>query len=196
MFRIIKMVVGASLVAYGMYSGNNWFYLGLLPLVMGICNKCPLGGCKDGACGIDNNTSCCSTETKKEETPCCSSDTECCSNENDVKKTMSFSANKPSSESCCSNDITNIKILGTGCANCVTLYNNVNKAIEDLNCEFEVSKVEDLEEIMKYQVINTPALVINEVVKSTGKVLSIEEIQDIISGTCENSSDNTKCCGN
>ena len=203
MFRIVKIVIGASLVAYGLYSGNNWFFLGLLPLMMGICNKCPLGGCKDGACGVDYNISSCCSNDNKEQTSCCSSDTQCCTSEdiNDKSKTMSFSSVAPTQTktSCCSNDnVTVIKILGTGCANCVTLFNTVNTAINELDGEFKVIKVEELEEIMKYQVISTPGLVINEVVKSTGKVLNKQEVIEFINGSTKDLGREVKeqCCGN
>ena len=99
------------------------------------------------------------------------------------EKTISFSSTKDykkQNTQCCSGDITVIKILGTGCASCVILYNTVNNAIKELDGKFEVSKVEELEEIMNYQVISTPALVINEIVKSTGKVLNTEEVKALI----------------
>ena len=200
MFRIVKIVIGATLVAYGLYSGNNWFFLGLLPLTMGICNKCPLGGCKDGACGVDGS---CSTDNKDENSSCCSSDdSTCCSNYNkdEKSKIMSFSAVSPkqTETSCCgNNNVTVIKILGTGCANCVTLYNTVNTAIKELEGEFKVVKIEDLQEIMDYQVINTPGLVINDVVKSTGKVLNINEVIELINGSTKDlgTEIKTKCCG-
>jgi len=198
MFRIVKIVIGATLVAYGLYSGNNWFFLGLLPLMMGICNKCPLGGCKDGACGVDSSysidekNSCCSTE-----------ESTCCGNENkdEKSKTMSFSAVSPSTSTskCCSDDnVIVIKILGTGCANCVTLYNTVNNVIKNLDGKFEVIKVENLQEIMDYDVINTPGLVIDNVVKSTGKVLNMEEVKEYINGSCSDlgTVNKTKCCDN
>jgi len=195
MFRIAKIVIGATLVAYGLYSGNNWFFLGILPLMMGICNKCPLGGCKDGSCSTDNkdeNNSCCSTE-----------ESTCCSNENKEEKTkkINFSTVTPiqTVTSCCSNDnVIVIKILGTGCANCETLFNTVNIAIKDLDAKFEVIKIEDLQEIMDYDVINTPGLVINNVVKSTGKVLNMEEIIEYIKGSTKNLGTEVKeiCCGN
>ena len=200
MNRILKMIIGAALVAYGLYSGNNWFFLGLIPFVMGLCNKCPLGGCKDGACGVDNSSY--TTNSTEEKSSCCSNEqTSCCTKDKNQKsKTMSFSTVAPTKQNtqCCSDDTIVIKILGTGCASCITLYNSVNSAIKDLDGKFEVIKVEELEEIMEYQVISTPALVINEVVKSTGKVLNIDEVKALIDGSYENLTSNskTKCCGN
>ena len=202
MNRIVKMVIGAALVAYGVYSGNQWFYFGFIPFMMGLCDKCPLGGCEDGACDV--NSSCCNSEEeiKNDTSNCCTSkhneETACCSQKK--PKTMTFSSVAPieKKDLCCSNNnVTVIKILGTGCSNCVTLYNTVNEAIKQLDRKFEVIKIEDIEEIMKYSVISTPGLVINEVVKSTGKVLNIQEVIELINGSTEELGNEikTKCCG-
>ncbi len=55
--RPIRIILGTALVAYAVYSGNNWFYLGVIPLIAGLVNFCPL--CKiTGQCDImgkDNN---------------------------------------------------------------------------------------------------------------------------------------------
>lgn len=71
----------------------------------------------------------------------------------------------------------NIKILGTGCANCKKLEANAKEAIKELNLEATVEKVEDIQEIMAYGVMKTPALVIDGQVKSMGKVLSKADIE-------------------
>lgn len=73
-----------------------------------------------------------------------------------------------------------IKILGMGCANCKKLENNVKKAVQELNEEANVIKVEDLKAIMGYGVMRTPAIVIDEKVKSFGKVCTVEEIKKFI----------------
>jgi len=73
-----------------------------------------------------------------------------------------------------------IKILGSGCANCKKLEENTRKAIEELGIQAEIVKVEDFKEIMKYGVMRTPAFVLDEKVKSYGKVLTIEEIKKIL----------------
>ena len=72
-----------------------------------------------------------------------------------------------------------IKVLGTGCKKCKTLEENVKKALKAANIEASIEKVEDLKDIMEYGVMNTPALVINGEVKSTGKVLKPVEIQKL-----------------
>jgi small redox-active disulfide protein 2 len=74
-----------------------------------------------------------------------------------------------------------IKILGSGCKSCQTLEENTRSAVEDLNLEVEIEKVTDFEEISKFNVLKTPALVIDEKVVSYGKVNSIDEIKGYLS---------------
>lgn len=73
-----------------------------------------------------------------------------------------------------------IKILGTGCRNCVTLAENTKKALEELGKVAEIVKVEDIKEIMSYGIMSTPALVIDEKVVSYGKVLKSKDIAKLI----------------
>jgi small redox-active disulfide protein 2 len=63
-----------------------------------------------------------------------------------------------------------IKILGGGCANCKVLYKNASEAVQELNIQAEIVKVEDFSEITKYNVMSTPALVIDEKVVGLGKM--------------------------
>ncbi len=70
-----------------------------------------------------------------------------------------------------------IQILGTGCPKCKTLYANTEAAVKAAGVEAEISKVEKIADIMKFGVMVTPALVIDGVVKSAGKVLNPEDIQ-------------------
>lgn len=74
-----------------------------------------------------------------------------------------------------------IEILGTGCAKCATLVENAKKAVAMSGKFAQVEKVEDITAIMAYNVMNTPALVVDGEVKSTGKVLNPEEIQALLS---------------
>ncbi|MBC8527200.1 MAG: TM0996/MTH895 family glutaredoxin-like protein [Candidatus Cloacimonetes bacterium] len=74
----------------------------------------------------------------------------------------------------------NIKVLGAGCHKCKQLEKNVQTALENLNINAEVEKVTDISEIMKYNVMMTPALVIDGEVKSVGKVLSPDAIKKLI----------------
>lgn len=69
-----------------------------------------------------------------------------------------------------------IEILGTGCSKCEALFNNVKQAVGKTGKFAQIEKVEDLQKIMEYGVMSTPGLVINGEVKSTGKLLSTEEI--------------------
>ncbi|MEJ5168233.1 MAG: thioredoxin family protein [Arcobacteraceae bacterium] len=69
-----------------------------------------------------------------------------------------------------------IEILGTGCAKCKSLEEVAKQAVAKVGGFHEVKKVEDIVEIMNYGVMSTPALVIDGVVKSSGKMLSVDEI--------------------
>lgn len=73
-----------------------------------------------------------------------------------------------------------IKILGSGCKNCVTLTDNVHQALKEMNLQAEVVKVTDFAQITSYGIMSTPALVINEKVMSYGKVLKPAEVVKIL----------------
>ncbi len=73
-----------------------------------------------------------------------------------------------------------IEVLGTGCAKCISLEDNVKQAVKMLGIDAEVVKVSDMKDIMNYGVMMTPALVIDGVVKSAGKLLSPEDIAKIL----------------
>lgn len=73
-----------------------------------------------------------------------------------------------------------IKILGTGCPKCIKLEKNTLKALEDTDVSAEVQKVTDINQIMDYGVMMTPALVIDEKVVSAGKVLSPDKIKELL----------------
>ncbi len=71
----------------------------------------------------------------------------------------------------------NIKILGSGCANCKKMEANTKEAIQALNIEASIEKVENIKDIMAYGVMGTPALVVDGQVKSAGRNLSVEDIK-------------------
>jgi small redox-active disulfide protein 2 len=71
----------------------------------------------------------------------------------------------------------NIKILGTGCPKCKTTEANVRKAVEELGIEAEIQKVEDITDILQYNIMSTPAVVVDEVVKVKGRVPDVNEIK-------------------
>lgn len=117
-------------------------------------------GCSNDKCCSDNDNCCSNNDT------CCSDNDNCCS-END---------------NCCKENSTPkavIKILGSGCKNCITLTQNVNTALEEMKLDAQVIKVTDIAEITAYGVMTTPALVVNEKVVSYGKVLKPNDVVKI-----------------
>ncbi len=73
-----------------------------------------------------------------------------------------------------------IEILGTGCTKCKALEEAAKQAVAKVGGFHEVKKVEDMIEIMNYGVMSTPGLVVDGEVKSTGKLLSVEEIVQLL----------------
>lgn len=74
-----------------------------------------------------------------------------------------------------------IKVLGPGCPKCKMTMKHVNKALEKVNRDdITVTKVESMEEIMKYNIMSTPALVINGEIKILGRVATVKEIINLI----------------
>lgn len=73
-----------------------------------------------------------------------------------------------------------IKILGTGCPKCKTLEKVTREVIEQNGFDATVTKVEDIMDIMKYNILSTPALVVNEKVEIKGRVPSAEEIKQVL----------------
>lgn len=73
-----------------------------------------------------------------------------------------------------------IKILGSGCKKCKTLYKNAILAAAKKGIEAQVVKVTDFSEIAKYNIMQTPALVVDEKIVAMGKVLQVEEIAELL----------------
>ena len=73
-----------------------------------------------------------------------------------------------------------IKILGTGCARCKSLEKVTRKAVDELSLDATVTKVEDIQKIMDYAVMRTPALVINEEVVLSGQLPKVAEIKELL----------------
>lgn len=74
----------------------------------------------------------------------------------------------------------NIKVLGTGCARCKSLEKVTRNAVEEMKLDATVEKVEDIQAIMEYAVMRTPALVIDEQVVLSGQVPKMDQIKDIL----------------
>jgi len=73
-----------------------------------------------------------------------------------------------------------IKILGTGCPSCKTLEKRVQKVVSKNNIEAEIIKIEEIVDIMTYNIMATPGLVVNDKVVSKGRVPSEKEILELI----------------
>lgn len=73
-----------------------------------------------------------------------------------------------------------IKVLGTGCAGCKALHATVKEAVEVLGIDATVEKEEDMMNIMQYNVLRLPALVIDGKVVSSGKRLSLSEVKTML----------------
>jgi small redox-active disulfide protein 2 len=74
-----------------------------------------------------------------------------------------------------------IKILGTGCSKCKTLEKITREVVEKNGINATITKVEDMTEIIKYRIMATPALVVNEKVEIKGRVPSANEIKQVLS---------------
>ncbi len=74
-----------------------------------------------------------------------------------------------------------LQVLGPGCPKCVELAKRTEEAAKAAGGEYEVEKVSDLQKIMAFGVMMTPALVVDGVVKVVGQVPSVDEIKKIIS---------------
>lgn len=73
-----------------------------------------------------------------------------------------------------------IQILGPGCPKCQKLADEAEKAAKELGLEYEIVKVKDLKEIMKYAVLTTPGLAVDGKVKAVGKVLDAQKIKEFL----------------
>jgi len=73
-----------------------------------------------------------------------------------------------------------IKVLGTGCPNCQKTIRIVGDVVKENNIDATIEKVEDIQNIMKYNVMSTPAVVVDEEVKFSGRVPSRKEINEIL----------------
>jgi small redox-active disulfide protein 2 len=91
-----------------------------------------------------------------------------------------------------SNEV-NIKILGPGCPNCQKLEASAKQAVQELKIEAKIEKISDIAEIMSYNVMNMPVLVIDEKIVFSGSVPGVEEIKNSLSKKDEGCSCGGSC---
>jgi len=73
-----------------------------------------------------------------------------------------------------------LQVLGTGCPKCKKLATQVEEVAQAMGIEYELEKVTDLTEIIKFEVMVTPALAVDGVVKCFGRVPSVDELKEMI----------------
>lgn len=73
-----------------------------------------------------------------------------------------------------------IKVLGSGCQKCKITYGNVIEALKKVDMEANVQKVEDIEEMLKYNILSTPVLMIDEQIKIEGRIAHVGEIIELL----------------
>ncbi len=73
-----------------------------------------------------------------------------------------------------------VKVLGPGCAKCKTAYNVVEKVIKENNLDVNLTKVDDIMEMMSYNILSTPAIVVDGEVKIKGRVPSENEVKELL----------------
>ena len=73
-----------------------------------------------------------------------------------------------------------IKVLGPGCAKCKTTYNVIEKVIKENNLDVKLTKVDDIMEMVSYNIMTTPAVVVDEVVKMKGQVPTQTDVKELL----------------
>ena len=76
-----------------------------------------------------------------------------------------------------------IQVLGTGCSRCKALASNAEKAVAELGLQAEIEKVTGLQDILKFEILMLPGLVIDGKVKAAGRVPSTAEIKELLAAT-------------
>lgn len=97
----------------------------------------------------------------------------------------SYSASKVQSDtySCCEKDTENvscIRVLGSGCASCHQLYENTKAAVKNMGLNVDVEYITDMERVMEYGIMRMPALVVNENIVAMGKALKVNEVEELL----------------
>jgi small redox-active disulfide protein 2 len=73
-----------------------------------------------------------------------------------------------------------IKVLGPGCSRCKSTFQVIEKVIKENNLDVKLTKVDDVMEMMKYNILSTPAVVVDEVVKMKGQVPSESDVKKLL----------------
>ena len=73
-----------------------------------------------------------------------------------------------------------MKVLGPGCAKCKSTYNVIEKVLKENDIDAKLTKVDDIMEMMNYNIMTSPAVVIDEVVKLKGKVPTESEVKELL----------------
>ena len=74
----------------------------------------------------------------------------------------------------------NIKVLGTGCKSCKGLYEVVLEVVSTLDKEINIDYINDLNKIMEYGIMDIPAMIINDKIVSTGRMLTNKQVEELI----------------
>lgn len=117
----------------------------------------------------------------------------CCCNSNiivedDVKPVQSCGCSGESAESteptCCTSalgtKVSEVLVLGPGCAKCKETYKVVERVISENNLDVKLSKIEDIAEMMNYNIMTTPAVVVDGIVRIKGHVPSADEVKTVL----------------
>ncbi len=199
-YRVIGLgIIVSSILAH--ISGQidftqpTWLWIPIFMAVMMIqatfTGFCPMSNFfgKDpetgSCCGADTSGSCC---TPKEEKP--AAESSCCSGAAETKAESSCCSGsdettKAKSESCCSGSdegVLEIKVLGTGCANCIATAQRIEQQAEKLGVPVKIIKVEEIADIAGYGVMSTPGVVIHEKVVHSGSIPTIQQIEGWLKG--------------
>lgn len=153
----------------------NWLWLAVLPAVMGFqatftgfCPAALVGKlsktgecCPGGSCATQKPAATTPATTAQTTASCCGSD------------------NTQTASSCCSGNANlQIKVLGTGCANCTNTVKLIQATADELNIAIDLIKVEDIAQIAAYGVMSTPGVVINDQVVHTGGIPTKHAIRE------------------
>ncbi|MBL4747153.1 MAG: TM0996/MTH895 family glutaredoxin-like protein [Flavobacteriaceae bacterium] len=87
-----------------------------------------------------------------------------------------------------------IKILGTGCTNCKVTEAVVREVVAELSIDVSIEKVEDMQQIMEFDVMSTPAIVVDGKVVLSGQVPSKEACKNLLVSILANEAMDTTCC--